>query len=126
MDIRPIRNDADYRSALDEIDAIFQAAPGTPEGDRLDVLATLVEAWERVHTPIDPPDVVTAIEFAMEQKGLTRDDLAKILGAQSRVSEILRRRRPVTLAMARRLHDKLGIPADCLLREYELEPAGSG
>ena len=115
MVIKPIKNNLDYRSALAEIDKLMDAKPNTPEGDRLDVLATLVCAWEAEHHPIDPPDAVEAIKFAMEQRGLTRRDLEPYIGSRARVTEVLNRKRSLTLPMIRRLHAGLGIPAEALL-----------
>ena len=116
MEIRAIKTEVNYDSALAEIDRLMDAEPDTPEGDRLDVLVTLVEAYEAKHWPIDPPDPIEAIEFRMEQHGLGRKDLEPFIGSRARVSEILNRRRPLTMAMARRLHAGLGIPAACLLQ----------
>jgi HTH-type transcriptional regulator/antitoxin HigA len=121
MEIRPIHNDADYRAALKQVSALVDSDPeaGTPEGDRLDILATLVEAYEARHMPIAPPDPVEAIKFRMEQSGLSVQDLEPIIGKSNRVYEILNRKRPLTLAMIRRLHQKLGIPAEVLIAETE-------
>ncbi len=116
MNIRPIRSEEDYRAALREIEQIMDAGPGSPEGDRLDVLATLVEAWERTNYPIDFPDPVEAIRFRMEQQGLTVDDLVPIIGRRNRVYEVLARKRPLTLRMIEGLHEVLGIPAESLLK----------
>lgn len=115
MEIKPIRNERDYKRALVEIEKLMDARPNTPEGDRLDVLATLVCAWEEQHHPIDPPDAVEAIKFAMEQRGLTRRDLELYIGSRARVTEVLNRKRSLTLPMIRRLHAGLGIPAEALL-----------
>lgn len=122
MDIRPIRTRADHAEALKEISALMVEDPkrGTPEGDRLDVLATLVEDYERRVFPIDAPDPVEAIKFRMEQQGLTPRDLEPMIGRLNRVYEVLARKRPLTMAMAWRLHQQLGIPAQSLLRP----PAG--
>src|SRR5258708_4963882 len=109
MTIKPIKNDRDYRKALKEIDNLMDARPNTAEGDCLDVLVTLVEAWEEKHWPIDSPDPVEAILFAMEQRGLSRRDLEPFIGSRARVSEVLNHRRSLTLPMIRRLHDGLGI-----------------
>jgi len=117
MDIKPIRTEADYRSALREIESLMNAGPNTPEGERLDVLATLVEAYERKHYPLDLPDPVAAIEFVMEQRGLSVKDLEPMIGQSNRVYEILNRKRPLTLKMIRKLHTKLGIPAASLIKE---------
>lgn len=116
MDIKPIRTDADYRAALRQIEALMDARTGTPEGERLDVLVTLVEAWERKHHALDLPDAVEAIKFEMERQGLTVKDLVPLIGRPNRVYEVLARRRPLTLPMIRRLHSLLGIPAESLLK----------
>ncbi len=116
MDINPIKTEADYDDALAEIDRLMDAALDTPEGDRLDMLATLVEAYEARHHVIDPPDPIAAIRFEMEQQGLSRKDLERYIGTRARVSEVLSGRRPLTLAMIRRLHEGLGIPAEALIR----------
>ena len=115
MDIKPIKSDRDYRRALKEIDKLMYARPNTPQGDRLDVLVTLVAAWEEKHYPIEAPDPIEAIHFAMEQRGLTRRDLEPYIGSRARVAEVLNRKRSLTLPMIRRLHAGLGIPADALL-----------
>jgi HTH-type transcriptional regulator/antitoxin HigA len=120
MDIKPIRTENDYDEVMAQIDAIFDAQPGTPEGDLLEVLTILVEAYEEEHYPITPPDPIEAIEFHMERLGLTRRDLEPYIGSRARVSEILNRRRSLTLAMIRRLQEGLGIPAETLLRQYPL------
>jgi HTH-type transcriptional regulator/antitoxin HigA len=119
MDIRPIRTQADYRRTLREVSALVELDPPvrSPEGERLDVLSTLVEAWERKHYPIEAPDAVEAIRFRMEQQGLTPRDLQPMIGGLNRVYEVLARRRPLTMAMVRRLHEQLGIPAESLIRE---------
>ncbi|MBB5273628.1 helix-turn-helix domain-containing protein [Quisquiliibacterium transsilvanicum] len=119
MEIRPIRTEADYKAVLKEVSALVDSDPvsGTPEGDRLDVLATLVQAYEVRHLPISPPDPIEAIKFRMDQSGLTIKDLEPIIGKSNRVYEILNRRRPLTLAMIRRLHQSLGIPAEVLIAE---------
>lgn len=119
MNIRPIHTEADYQAALGDIAALMESdpAPGTPEGDRLDILATLVQAYEARHFPIDAPDPVEAIKFRMEHSGLTVKDLEPIIGRANRVYEVLSRKRPLTLAMIRRLHRSLGIPAEVLIAE---------
>lgn len=119
MDIRPIHTEADYEATLKAISALMEADPdpGTPEGDRLDILTTLVQAYEARHVPITAPDPVEAIKFRMEQSGLSVKDLEPILGRSNRVYEILNRKRPLTLAMIRRLHKNLGIPANVLIAE---------
>jgi HTH-type transcriptional regulator/antitoxin HigA len=115
MVIKPIKCQRDYQRALKEIDTLMGAKPNTLQGDRLDVLATLVAAWEEKHYPIEPPDPVEAIRFAMEQRGLTRRDLEPFIGSRARVAEVLNRKRSLTLPMIRRLHAGLGIPAEVLL-----------
>jgi HTH-type transcriptional regulator/antitoxin HigA len=117
MEIKPIKNNRDYRAALNEIDRLMDASPNSAEGDRLDVLATLVEAWEEKHWPIESPDPVEAILFAMEQRGLSRRDLEPFIGSRARVAEVLNHKRPLTLPMIRRLHTGLGIPAEALIAE---------
>lgn len=117
MEIKPIKNQRDYRKALKEIDSLMDARPNTANGDRLDVLVTLVEAREEKHWPIDLPDPVEAILFAMEQRGLSRRDLEPFIGSRARVAEVLNNKRPLTLPMIRRLHQGLGIPAEALVGE---------
>ncbi|MBU0594339.1 MAG: transcriptional regulator [Gammaproteobacteria bacterium] len=119
MDIRPLKTEADYQAALKEIETLMHAAADTPEGDRLDVLVTLVEAYEAKHYPLDLPDPVEAIKFTMEQKGLTVKDLEPMIGRSNRVYEILNHTRPLTLKMIWRLHQGLGIPAESLIRQPE-------
>ena len=119
MNISPIRTKADYRKALKEIEALMAAKAGTPQGERLDVLATLVEAYERKHFPLDLPDPVEAIKFAMEQRGLGVQDLEPMIGRRNRVYEVLSGKRPLTLTMIRNLHEKLGIPAESLIKQPE-------
>ena len=116
MDIEPIKNNRGYRCVLKEIEGLMMAKRNTPEGDRLDVLVTLVEAWEAKHYPLDLPDAVAAIKYHMEQKGLAPRDLVPFIGSRNRVHEVLSRRRSLTLAMIRRLHEGLGIPAESLIR----------
>jgi len=122
MDIRPIRNDADYKAALRELSAGFdhEPEPGTPEGDRFEVLLMLVEAYEASQFPIDLPDPVEAIRFRVEQAGLTPKDLVPAIGRLNRVYEVLNRKRPLTLAMIRKLHEQFGIPAECLIQPTKL------
>ena len=117
MEIKPIRTKADHRAALKEIEDLMNAKAGTPEGERLDVLATLVEAYERRHFPMDLPDPVEAIKFRMEQSELAPKDLVPMIGQLNRVYEILSRKRPLTLPMIRALHKQLGIPSELLIRE---------
>jgi len=116
MDIKPIRTEADYRAALKEIERLFDAASGTPEGDRLDILTTLVQAYEETHFAIPLPGPVEALEYYMESRGLTRKDMETYLGSRARVSEVLNGRRPLSLGMIRKLNAGLGIPADVLIR----------
>jgi HTH-type transcriptional regulator/antitoxin HigA len=115
-ELKPIRTQADHDAALAEIERLWGAASGTPDGDRLDVLATLIDAYEASRFPMDPPDPIEAIEFRMAQQGLTRKDLEPILGSRTRVSEVLNRKRSLSIGMIRRLHDALGISADILIR----------
>ena len=115
-DLRPIRSERDYEHALAEVEELWGAKAGTPRGDRLDILATLIEAYETEHYPMDPPDPIEAIKFRMEQQGLTRKDLEEILGTRTRVSEVLNRKRGLSINMIRALHDKLGISAEILIR----------
>ena len=117
MDIKPIKSDSDYKKALKRIETLWNAAPKTREHDELEVLATLVEAYEEKNFPIDPPDPVEAILFRMDQLGLTRKDLEPYIGSRGRVAEVLNRKRSISLAMIRRLHQGLGIPAEVLLAE---------
>jgi HTH-type transcriptional regulator / antitoxin HigA len=111
MEINPIKNKRDYRRTLKEIEALMHARRNTPEGDRLDVLVTLVEAWEARHYPLDLPDPIAAIRYHMEQRGLTA-----FIGSRNRVYEVLARKRPLTLKMIWRLHTGLGIPAESLIK----------
>ena len=119
MEIKPIRTKADYRAALKEVEALMAAERDTPEGERLDVLVTLVEAYENKHYRFDLPDPVEAIKFRMEQKRMTPKDLVPMIGRINRVYEVLSRRRPLTLAMIQRLHSELGIPAESLIKQSE-------
>jgi len=116
MKVNPIRSESDYDAALAEVEGLMDAKPRTRKGDRLDVLVTLLEAYEEKRWRIDPPDPIDAIKMRMEQRDLTRRDLEKVLGSRSRVSEILNRRRPLTLEMIRRLHQHWGIPAESLIK----------
>jgi HTH-type transcriptional regulator/antitoxin HigA len=119
VEIAPIRNKRDYRRALSEIEALMNAKRGTPEGDRLDLLVTLVEAWEARHYPMDLPDPVEAIKYHMQQKGLEPRDLVEYIGSRNRVYEVLNRKRLLTLRMVWRLHIGLGIPAESLIKMAE-------
>jgi HTH-type transcriptional regulator/antitoxin HigA len=116
MEIRPIRTDDDHAKAMRRIEKLWGAAPGSPEADSLDVLVTLVNAYEAEHHPIDPPDPIDAIRFRMEQRGLKNADMIPIIGTRARVSEILNKRRPLTISMIARLKESLGISADSLIR----------
>lgn len=115
MNIRPIKTEQDYHSALTRIEALWGVSKDTPEGDELDLLVTLVEAYEMKHYPIAPPDPIDAIKFRMEQLGMTPADMVQYLGSQSRVSEILNRKRQLTLSMIKTLYKDLKIPAEILL-----------
>lgn len=115
--VRPIRNEEDYEAALVEVDALMDASPGTPEGDRLDVLVTLIEAYEARHWMVDPPDPIEAIRVRMEQKNLRQRDLVSMIGSRGRVSEVLSRKRALTLPMIRRLAEGLDLRADVLIQE---------
>jgi HTH-type transcriptional regulator/antitoxin HigA len=116
MNIAPIKTQRDYRRVLKEIEGLMAAKRNTPAGDRLDVLVTLVEAWERKHYPLDLPDPVEEIKHHMNQNGLAPRDLIPFIGSRNRVHEVLNRRRPLTLKMIRRLHVGLGIPAESLIK----------
>lgn len=123
MDIRPIKTKADYRAALKEVERHWEAEPGTAAGDRVDVLVTLIEAYEAKHFVIPAPDPIAAIEFMMEQKGLSRRALEPAIGSRGRVSEVLTRKRPLTLPMVRELSALLDIPAAILIQPYEIRSA---
>lgn len=115
-ELKPIRSEADYENGLADLERLWGAKSGTPEGDRLDVLATLIDAWESQHYPMDPPDPIDAIKFRMEQQGLTRKDLEPMIGTRTRVAEVLNRKRGLSISMIRRLHEQLGISAEVLIR----------
>lgn len=117
MDVKPIKTEEDYRATLREIESLMRAEPESPEGERLDVLVTLIEAYERRHFPLDLPDPVAAIKFVMDQRGLTVKDLEPMIGHSNRVYEILSHKRPLTLKMIWKLHNGLGIPAECLIKQ---------
>ena len=119
MNIHPIKTEADYCAVLEEIDALFEAEPNTPEGDRLDVLTTLAVMYEEQHHSIAFPDPIAAISYYLESRGLTRRDLEAYLGSRARVSEVLNRKRPLTLNMIRKLHAGLGIPVEVLIQPYQ-------
>src|SRR6266699_7157582 len=115
-EVKPIRTKRDYEAALREVERLWGAKTGTSSGDRLDVLATLIDAYEAEHYPMDPPDPIEAIKFRMEQRGLTRRDLEEMIGTRTRIAEVLNRKRGLSIAMIRRLHERLGISADVLIR----------
>lgn len=123
MQIRPIRTKADHKAAMKEVERLWDANPGTTEGDRVDVLVTLIEAYEAKHFPIAAPDPIAAIEFMMQQKELTRRDLEPAIGSRGRVSEVMTRKRPLTLPMVRALSRMLDIPAEILVQPYETRSA---
>ncbi len=118
MNIKPIKTKKDYNEALTRIDKIFDAEPNTKLGDELDILVTLVERYEKEHYPIDLPDPIEAIKFRMEQMGYTQNDLASLIGLKSRVSEVLNKKRKLTLGMIRKLSEALSIPAEVLVKAY--------
>jgi HTH-type transcriptional regulator / antitoxin HigA len=123
-DLRLIRTEGDYEAALAEVERLWGAPSGTPDGDRLDVLATLIDAYESAQYPMDPPDPVDAIRFRMEQQGLRRKDLEGLIGTRTRVAEVLNRRRGLSINMIRRLHERLGISAEVLIRPTRRTRAG--
>ncbi len=122
-ELKPIRTEADYDKALREVERLWGAKSGTRNGDRLEVLATLIDAYEAEHYPMDPPDPVEAIKFRMEQQGLSRKDLEPIIGTRTRVAEVLNRKRSLSISMIRRLHDRLGISVEVLIRPSGKENA---
>lgn len=115
-DVKPIRTSKDHERAMKEVESLWGAKSGTPKGDRLDVLATLIDAWEAIHYPMDPPDPIEAIKFRMEQQGLTRKDLEGIIGTRARIAEVPSGKCELSIAMIRRLNEQLGIRADVLIR----------
>jgi HTH-type transcriptional regulator/antitoxin HigA len=115
-EVKPIRSRRDYEAALKEVDRLWGTKAGTRDGDRLDVLATLIDAYEAEHYPMDPPDPIEAIKFRMDQQGLTRRDLEELIGTRTRIAEILNRKRGLSIGMIRRLHEHLGISAEVLIR----------
>ena len=123
MDIKPIRTRSDHKAALKAVELLMGAKARTPEGDKLEVLVSLIEGYERVHFPMDLPDAVEAIKFRMEQQGLTPKDLEPLIGRSNRVYEVLTRKRGLTLTMIQRLHAGLGIPAESLLRQSVPTPS---
>lgn len=118
MSIKPIKNKKDYQAAMIRLETIFDAKPGTAEGDELEVLGILIEKYEQEHYPIAYPDPIEAIKFRMEQMGYSQGDLARVVGLKSRASEILNKKRKLTLEMIRQLHQALGIPTDVLIQSY--------
>ena len=119
MDIKPIRTEEDYEAALKEVERLWGSERGTPDGDRFEVLFTLVEAYEDQHYPILPPDPIEAIKYYMDTRGLERRDLERYIGPSGRVSEVLSRKRPLTLTMIRKLNAGLGIPAEVLIQRSQ-------
>ena len=122
MTVKPIRTDADHESALKDIERLWGATEGSPEGDRLDVLITLVDAYEERRFPIDLPDPISAIQFRLEQQGLDTGALVGVIGSRSRVFEVMHGRRPLSLNMIRALHAKFGIPAEVLIQSPKRRP----
>jgi HTH-type transcriptional regulator / antitoxin HigA len=122
-EVKPIRTKRDYEIALKKVEKLWGAKSGTREGDQLDVLATLIDAYEAAHYPMDPPDPIEAIKFRMEQQGLSRKDLEPLIGTRTRVAEVLNRKRNLSIEMIRRLHDSLGISAEVLIRPSRSEKA---
>lgn len=118
MNIKPIKTEQDYQEALDRLEVIFDAKKGSPEGDELEILGLLIEKYESMYFPIDLPDPIEAIKFRMEQMGYTQSDLVKIIGLKSRVSEILNKKRKLTLEMIRKIHVALNIPTEILVQAY--------
>ena len=118
MEIKLIKTENDYNQALERLEVIFDAKKGTPEGDELELLSILIEQYENTHFPIDLPDPIEAIKFRMEQMGYNQNDLAKIIGLKSRASEILSKKRKLSLEMIRQLHTSLHIPTDVLIQNY--------
>lgn len=116
--IKPIRNNIEYQNALIRLEEIFNAKAGTNEGDELEVLSILIDNYEKEHFPIDPPDPIEAIKFRMDQLGIKQKDLANIIGFKSRVSEIINKKRKLSLNMIRKLHHQLNIPTEVLIQEY--------
>jgi HTH-type transcriptional regulator/antitoxin HigA len=118
MILKPIKNKKDYQAAIQRLEKLFDARPGSPEGDELEVLGILIDNYEKIQYPIDLPDPIEAIKFRMEQLGYSQSDLAEVVGLKSRASEILNRKRKLTLEMIRNLHNTLNIPTDVLIQSY--------
>jgi HTH-type transcriptional regulator/antitoxin HigA len=125
MEIKPIKTEADYRAAMEEVERLFDAAPDTPEGDRLEMLITLIEVYEEKHYVIPLPDPVEAILYYIESRGLSRRDLEQFIGSRARVSEVLNRKRRLTIGMIRKLHAGLGIPAEVLIQPCSSEQSAA-
>jgi HTH-type transcriptional regulator / antitoxin HigA len=125
MELRPIKTESDYQNALQEIEKLFDAEPNSPELDRLDILTTLVEAYEQQHYPIDAPDAISAILYYLEARGLSHQDLAASIGDREQVTAILNRQQPLNLDAIRRLNQDFGIPAEVLIKPYSLEKASA-
>lgn len=123
MELKPIKTKTEYKAALREIEVLFDAPEGTPQADKVEVLAMLVEKYEASHYPIAVPDPIDFLNYVMETRGLTRKDLEPYIGTRGRVAEVLNRTRPLTLAMIRRLSEGLDLPADVLIADYELRQA---
>jgi HTH-type transcriptional regulator / antitoxin HigA len=122
-ELKPFRTKADYKSAMTEVERLWGAKSGTAKGDRLDVLVTLIETYEARHFPMDPPDPIEAIQFRMEQQGLSRKDLEPMIGSRARVAEVMNRKRSLSIDMIRRLHERLGISAEVLIRPTRADAA---
>ena len=122
-DVKPVRTEADYKAAMEEVATLWGARSGTPKGDRLDVLATLIDVYEATHHAMDAPDPIEAIKFRMEQQGMTRKDLEDIIGTRTRIAEVFNRKRGLSIDMIRRLHDRLGISAEVLIRPSRKDAA---
>lgn len=118
MNIKPIRNDADYQAALTRLEDLFDAKKGSEEGDELEILSILIDAYENEHFPIEMPDPIEAIKFRMEQMGMKQKDLAEVVGNKSRVSEIMNKRRKLSLDMIRKINQTLHIPTEVLIQNY--------
>lgn len=125
MDIKPIKTEADYEAALHEVEHLFDSLPNTPEGDRLEVLTTLIQAYEEKHYKVPSPDPIETILYHMESRSLSRSDLEPYIGSRARVSEVLNRKRPLTIYMIRKLHAGLGIPAEILIQSYPLQESAA-
>lgn len=125
MKVKPIKNNKDYEKALHRIENLMAAKEGTPESDELDILSTLVDVYEETHFPIRAPDPIAAIEHCMEALNLDRKDLEKMLGSKSKVSEVLNKKRKLSMEMVRSLNKGMGIPAEILIRDYKLKKSSA-